>query len=147
MFTVLRGAIVNRTKYWCRVGAFSKNGKYIGFCVYRRSYLLWSPVIGAFRGKAPLVLLNWKKLQSESWFCLYSLWKRQTKLPFKKLRKNEKKGSDCLQVFFSRRIPELNFFRAPGRQSTLLGWFKGGSTTWKFDRPRNQLSREIWKIE
>ena len=30
-----------------------KIGKYIGFCVYRRSYLLWSPVIGDRRERGP----------------------------------------------------------------------------------------------
>ena len=35
----LRGTIVNRTKY-CEL----KTGEYIGFCVYHRSYSLWSPV-------------------------------------------------------------------------------------------------------
>ena len=39
-FILLRGTIVNRTKY-----CWKKIGKYIGFCVCRRSYLMWSPVI------------------------------------------------------------------------------------------------------
>ena len=37
---LFRGTIVNRTKI-----LLVKIGKYIGFCVYRRSYSLWSPVI------------------------------------------------------------------------------------------------------
>ena len=37
--TLLRGAIVKRTKYCTK-----KKGEYVGFCVYRRSHLPWSPV-------------------------------------------------------------------------------------------------------
>ena len=37
---ILRGTIVNKDQI-----LLVKIGKYIGFCVYRRSYLLWFPVI------------------------------------------------------------------------------------------------------
>ena len=51
-FLVSRGTIVSRTKY-CQKKVNSKWDQtlsekrkiYVGFCVYRRSYLLWYPVI------------------------------------------------------------------------------------------------------
>ena len=36
--TLLRGTIVNRNQ------VLVKPAKYLGFCAYRRSYLIWSPV-------------------------------------------------------------------------------------------------------
>ena len=46
--TVFRGTIVNRTKYcWVKIW------KHIDFCEYRRSYLLWSPIIDATTRAGP----------------------------------------------------------------------------------------------
>ena len=40
-YTLIRGTILNRTKYCYQV---VKIAEYIYFCVYRRSYLIWFPV-------------------------------------------------------------------------------------------------------
>ena len=38
---------------------FVKKLKYIGFCVYRRSYLIWSPVMVVFLGAASAGIEVW----------------------------------------------------------------------------------------